>query len=134
MVIHDLGHLIKRLQHRHHRTADASLIEVGTTLAQWDALRAIGRCPGASAHQLAVMTFQSDQSFGQLANRLISADLVVRKAGHGRAFEHVLTEKGHTTLERGSEVTRMMLQKSFSPLDADEKAMLYALLMKVIDV
>lgn len=134
MEIHDLGHLIKRLQHRHHRTADARLIEVGTTLAQWDALRAIGRCPGVSAHQLAVMTFQSDQSFGQLANRLVSADLIARKAGYGRAFEHVLTKKGQATLERGSDVMRLMLQKSFSPLDADEKATLHALLMKVIDV
>ena len=133
MEIHDLGHVIKRLQHRHHRTADAKLIEAGTTLAQWDALRAIGRCPGASAHQLAVMTFQTDQSFGQLASRLIAAELVERKSGRGRAFEHELTLKGQATLECGSEVTRAVLHASFAPLDASEKATLYALLMKVID-
>jgi hypothetical protein len=59
-----LGRRIKQVQYKHHRALDARLAAVGTTLAQWAALRAIGRLPGASAHALAVETFQSDQAFG----------------------------------------------------------------------
>src|SRR3546814_13961680 len=59
------------LQYRNHRTIDSILAPLGTTLVQWDALRAIGRNPDSSSHQLAQLTFQTDQSFGALANRLV---------------------------------------------------------------
>src|ERR1700731_1558108 len=53
------------------RALDSKLIEIGTTLAQWDALRAIDRHPESSSHKLAGLTFQTDQSFGALANRMV---------------------------------------------------------------
>src|ERR1019366_3578457 len=64
------GRLLKRAQWRNHRSADRALATVGTSLAQWDALRAISKSPDSSAHDLAIATFQSDQAFGTLANRL----------------------------------------------------------------
>ncbi|MFP3381732.1 helix-turn-helix domain-containing protein, partial [Bacillus sp. SIMBA_069] len=66
-----LGLEVKRAQYRNHRTMDAALHDVGITLVQWDALRAIERMPGGSGHDLAVATFQSDQSFSALATRLM---------------------------------------------------------------
>ncbi|MER7187616.1 MarR family transcriptional regulator, partial [Streptomyces hyaluromycini] len=38
-----LGRAVKQAQYRQHRAMDSALSAVGTTLAQWDALRAIDR-------------------------------------------------------------------------------------------
>jgi DNA-binding MarR family transcriptional regulator len=62
---------------------DQRLRQAGTPLAQWDALRAISRQPNSSAHALAELTFQTDQSFGALANRLVRAGLIERNPGRG---------------------------------------------------
>jgi len=127
-----LGHAIKRVQHRHHRTLDAAFIEIGTTLAQWDALRAIASHPDSSAHKLAGLTFQTDQAFGTLANRLLDRGLIVREAGEGRAIRHRLTAEGARTLQAGLAVADRVLAESFAPLDKAERAQLLALLMKVL--
>src|SRR5579859_1946204 len=42
-----LGWLVKRLQHRHHRVLDENLTPLGVSLVQWNALREIDRNPGA---------------------------------------------------------------------------------------
>src|SRR5487761_1842834 len=81
-----------------HRALDARLAAAGTTLPQWDALRAISRNSGASTHALAVETFQSDQAFGTLAGRLAAQDLITRRSGHGRRIEHLLTPAGRKVL------------------------------------
>ncbi|USQ86074.1 MarR family transcriptional regulator [Streptomyces phaeoluteigriseus] len=112
-----LGLAIKRAQHRNHRTMDAALREIGVTLVQWDALRAIDRMPGASGHELAVATFQSDQAFGTLAGRLVERGLIARSAGRGRRFEHILTEAGRTALAEGQQLSIGVLQDLFAPLD-----------------
>ncbi|MGA6154338.1 MarR family transcriptional regulator [Stenotrophomonas sp. NPDC087984] len=67
-------------------------------MAQWDASRAISRRPGASARELATVTFQSEQAFGALVGRLTVQGLVERSPGHGRRIEHRLTPVGEQTL------------------------------------
>src|SRR4249920_3087110 len=89
--LQDLALAVKRLQHRHHRSLDARLAPLGTTLVQWDALRAISQHLNASSHRLAQLTFQTDQSFGALAGRLEARGLIERAAGPGRALRHRLT-------------------------------------------
>lgn len=126
-----LGRAIKQTQHRHHRAFDRQLATVGTTLAQWDALRAIARNPAASAHLLATETFQSDQAFGTLANRLANQELIVRNPGHGRKMEHHLTRKGQEILAAGERLTDDVLKRSFSGLSRAERATLLNLLMKI---
>lgn len=126
-----LGRAVKEAQYRHHRALDTRLAAVGTTLAQWDALRAVARTPGASAHELAVATFQGDQSFGTLASRLAAQHLVERRPGHGRRIEHRLTEAGERTLEAGRAVAAEILTASFAPLDEDERATLLGLLRRI---
>src|SRR5205807_3302613 len=107
--LEDLALAVKRLQHRHHRTLDARLAPLGTTLVQWDALRAISRHPNASSHRLAQLTFQTDQSFGTLAGRLVARGLIDRIAGPGRALRHRLTPAGEVLLNEGHSVVNEVL-------------------------
>jgi DNA-binding MarR family transcriptional regulator len=119
-----LGQAIKRAQYRNHRTMDAALREVGVSLVQWDALRAIERMPGASGHDLALATFQSDQAFGTLANRLVDRGLIVRSAGHGRRLEHTLTTSGQAALQDGHRVAADVLEDLFAPLEEEQRVAL----------
>jgi len=126
-----LGRAIKSAQYRHFLAADRALRTVGTTLPQWDALRAIDGHPGWSAHALAGETFMSDQAFGTLSNRLIAQGLVVRSPGVGRRVEHALTDSGRAMLEAGSRVIDGVLARSFGGLDEAERRTLEVLLERV---
>ena len=128
------GRLLKRAQWRNHRAADRALASIGTTLVQWDALRAISESPDSSAHDLAIVTFQSDQAFGTLANRLEAQGLIVRTSGRGRRVEHALTAEGERMFEAGLEVTRRVTERAFAKLTSDELERLRDLLDRVGEV
>jgi DNA-binding MarR family transcriptional regulator len=128
------GRLLKRAQWRNHRAADRALATVGTTLVQWDALRAISESPDSSAHDLAIVTFQSDQAFGTLANRLEAQGLIVRTSGRGRRVEHALTADGERMLEAGLEVTKEVSARALAGLSGAEIATLHNLLDRVGEV
>lgn len=130
--LQELGRAVKRLQNRHHRALDARLIEIGTTLAQWDALRAIGQNPDASLHDLAELTFQTDQSFGALASRLVERGFVRRTPGKGRILCHGLTASGKDVLGRGTAIAEEVLGASFAPLTEAERSQLRSLLMRLL--
>jgi DNA-binding MarR family transcriptional regulator len=130
--LEDLGLAVKRLQYRHHRTLDTRLAPLGISLVQWDALRAIARHHDASAHQLAQMTFQTDQSFGTLANRMEARGLIERIAGPGRAIHHRLTPAGEALLSKGRAVYDEVISESFSPLSPGELDTLYDLLSRLL--
>src|SRR3954454_13302612 len=117
-----IGLAVKRLQHRHHRAGDAALGALGLTLVQWDALRHIAENPGASLHDLAQLTFQSDQAFGTLANRMISRGLIERVPGPGRAVRHRLTERGQELRRAGDEIVEGVIARSFAPLTPEQVA------------
>ncbi|GAA1001619.1 MarR family winged helix-turn-helix transcriptional regulator [Subtercola frigoramans] len=129
--LEQLGRRVKQAQYRHHRALDSRLATIGTTLTQWDALRAIAQNPGASAHALAVATFQSDQSFGTLATRLSAQNLISRQAGRGRAIEHHLTPEGERMLAAGYPLTAEVLASSFGALSEPERQTLLGLLNRV---
>lgn len=129
--LQELGRAVKVAQYRHHRWADRELGKIGTTLPQWDALRAIARHPGSSAHWLAGETFMSDQAFGALASRLVDQGLVVRTPGYGRRVEHHLTEAGQAMHEAGGRVVDAVLAESFGGLTHAERATLLELLSRV---
>jgi DNA-binding MarR family transcriptional regulator len=128
----DLGRIVKQLQYRHHRALDRGLRDIGTSLPQWDALRAIARRPNSSAHALAELTFQTDQSFGALAGRLLKQGLIERAAGPGRAIRHRLTPKGEATLRKGYAVSEAVLEASFAPLSRRQREDLYRLLARAL--
>ena len=127
-----LGRAVKRLQHKHHRALETRLAEIGTTLAQWDALRAISQHPDSSAHRLATLTFQTDQAFGTLANRMIERELIERVPGAGRALLHQLTPEGKATLKRGHDIMNRLLAESFEPLSAAERRQLMSLIERLL--
>jgi DNA-binding MarR family transcriptional regulator len=128
----ELGRAIKQLQNLNHRRLETGLHEVSTTLAQWDALRAIDNNPHASAHALAEETFQTDQSFGTLATRLIEKGFVARQQGVGRALVHSLTPKGRSVLEQGLRIASRINDDSFRSLSELERAQLLALVRKAL--
>jgi DNA-binding MarR family transcriptional regulator len=133
VLVEDLGQAVKRLQYRHHRTLDTKLVPLGITLVQWDALRAIGQHPDASSHRLAQLTFQTDQSFGALAGRLVAHGWIDRVSGPGRALRHRLTPAGEVLLRKGHIVVNEVLSQSFSPLSPPEKDTLYDLLTRLLN-
>ena len=131
--LQDLALMVKRLQMRHHREANEALAPLGVSLVQWDALRHLHRNPGASLHDLAVLTFQTDQSFGTLATRLIARGLIERVPGPGRAIHHRLTDKGDKLRQAGSEIFNGVLADSFAPLTPAQRADLGTLLRELLD-
>jgi DNA-binding MarR family transcriptional regulator len=129
--LEQLGRAIKVAQARHHRALDTGLRSIGSTLAQWDALRAVANLPCASAHDLALATFQSDQSFGTLASRLEGHGLIERRPGRGRRIEHHLTAPGKAIVRAGQQIATELLAESFAGLSGPERTQLLRLLAKV---
>ncbi|MFE2283291.1 MarR family winged helix-turn-helix transcriptional regulator [Streptomyces sp. NPDC059443] len=128
-----LGRAVKQAQYKQHRALDSRLGAVGTTLAQWDALRAISRAPGATARALATATFQSEQAFGTLAGRLATLGLIDRRPGSGRRIEHHLTPSGEEVLSAGHRIADEVLASCYSPLSPTERTTLLDLLQRITD-
>ena len=118
--LQEIGLSVKRLQMRHHLAANKALAELGITIVQWDALRHLHQKPDASLHELAQLTFQTDQSFGTLAARMIDRGLIERVPGPGRAVKHRLTAKGDKVRAAGGAVMDQVLAHSFSTLTPAE--------------
>jgi len=130
--LQDIGLSVKRLQMRHHRALNAELAALGISLVQWDALRHLDQNPGASLHDLAQLTFQSDQSFGALAGRLIDRGLIERVPGPGRAVRHRLTDKGRALRRAGDPIVERVLADSFAPLTPTQLATFDTLLAQLL--
>jgi DNA-binding MarR family transcriptional regulator len=130
--ISETGLMVKRLQARHHRAADIALATCGVSLVQWDALRHLSENPGASLHDLAVLTFQTDQSMGTLAGRIESRGLIERVPAPGRAIRHRLTPEGERIRKSGARVLQRVLTESFAPLSPPELATFDRLLRKLL--
>jgi DNA-binding MarR family transcriptional regulator len=129
----DIGLSVKRLQVRHHRAIDSALAPLGVSLVQWDALRHLKQNPAASLHDLAQLTFQSDQSFGALAIRLVERGFIERVDGPGRAIRHRLTPRGEQVQRAGETVVGQVLADSFAPLSPEQLAAFDQLLTRLLD-
>ncbi|WP_349318939.1 MarR family winged helix-turn-helix transcriptional regulator [Mycolicibacterium canariasense] len=125
----DVGHAIKRLQWRHHREANRRLSEFANlSLAQWDVLRHLSHKPDSSLHALAEATFQTDQSMGELARRMIACGLIERCDGSGRAVRHRLTDQGRAAYDAGTGVVEQVLDETVGRLSAKDRTALLELL------
>jgi DNA-binding MarR family transcriptional regulator len=129
----DIGLSVKRLQMRHHRAIDGALAPLGVSLVQWDALRHLNANPTASLHDLAQLTFQTDQSFGALAARMVDRGLIERVDAPGRAIRHRLTPTGDEVRRAGEGIVGRALADSFAPLSRDELATFDELLIRLLD-
>ncbi|SDP18545.1 DNA-binding transcriptional regulator, MarR family [Nakamurella panacisegetis] len=129
--LQDVGLAVKQLQWSHHRTANRRLrTGAGLSLVQWDVLRHLHREPDASLHDLATATFQTDQSMGELAKRMVDRGLVIRAAGPGRAVRHRLTDEGEAAYRTGSGIVDGVLADSIGILTVSERTSLHAMLTK----
>lgn len=132
MSSEEIGHLIKRAQHRHHRAMDVALMPLGISFVQWNALREIARHPETPQRRLAELTFNSDQAFGTLCTRLEDAGWITRRPGPSRALHLSLTASGETLRRAGQKLFGEVLEKSFAALNAKEASGLQALLTKLL--
>jgi len=117
---------------RHHRALEARLAQLGLSVAQWDALRHLRRSPDASLHELAVLTFQTDQSMGSLATRMVSRGLIERVDGPGRAVRHHITPQGGRLLEAAGHEVADTLADSLGGLNASQLDEFGALLEQIL--
>nr|WP_225956725.1 MarR family winged helix-turn-helix transcriptional regulator [Amycolatopsis lexingtonensis] len=119
------------MQWRHHREGNRRLsAHAGLSLVQWDVLRHLNEQPDATLHTLAELTFQTDQSMGTLAKRMIDRGLLKRADGPGRATRHELTEDGRRAYEAGSVILEEVLAESIGTLTEAERGVLHGLLIK----
>ena len=130
--LQETGLWVKRLQVQHQRAANDALHRLGLTIVQWDALRHFAAHPGASLHDLAVLTFQTDQSMGALAGRLVARGLLRRVSGPGRAVRHELTAAGTALFQEAADLMDVVLAASFEPLSAAELATFDELLRRLV--
>ena len=132
MTIQQLGQAVKRLQVRHHRAGNEALRQLDISIVQWDALRHLHANPGASLHDLAVLTFQTDQAFGTLTSRMEARGLIRRTSGPGRAIRPELTPEGERVLAVGTEAIEGVLRASFQRLSAAERATFGEMLARLV--
>lgn len=132
-TVQQLGQAVKRLQVKHHRAGNEALRPLDVSIVQWDALRHVHAHPGASLHDLAVLTFQTDQAFGTLATRMESRGLIRRVSGHGRAIRPELTPEGERVLAAATEAMDDVLRASFERLSPSERATFGELLARLVD-
>jgi DNA-binding MarR family transcriptional regulator len=132
--LQQVGLAVKRLQWRHHREVNRRLAPLGLSLVQWDTLRHLHADQGASLHRLAELTFQTDQSMGELAKRMVDRGLIERIEGPGRKVQHRLTPAGDELRQAGGAAVDEVLAESLGHLSAGERQTLYELLRKAAGV
>jgi DNA-binding MarR family transcriptional regulator len=132
MSLEDLALAVKQVQHRQHRAFTAALSDLGVSLVQWDTLRQLHRRPDASLHALAQLTFQTDQSFGTLAARMVERGLIERVDGPGRAVRHQLTAEGERVRAEGDRRLGAVRRRLFAGLSAAQIDQLAELLGAVL--
>jgi DNA-binding MarR family transcriptional regulator len=130
--LQQVGLSVKRLQWQHHRGANTRLAEIGLSLVQWDVLRHLADNPEASLHDLALLTFQTDQSMGTLATRMIANNLIERVPGPGRAIRHRLTPAGEQARVKGGELINTVFDQTLRRLTPAELTTLYDLVTKAL--
>lgn len=128
--LQQVGLAVKRLQWKHHREMNRRLAPLGLSLVQWDTLRHLHAEHGASLHRLAELTFQTDQSMGELAKRMVDRGLIERVDGPGRKVRHQLTPAGDAVRLAGAQVADDVLAESVGILDPEERTRLHELLLK----
>lgn len=123
--------LLKRVQHQKSLALDSRLASHGTNMAQWAALRNISLNPGFSSHSLALLAFQTDQSFGALLARLAELGWIERAPGERKSLSQTLTAEGKDVLLTSMATVADALAHELAPLDDDELKLLLSLLKKL---
>jgi DNA-binding MarR family transcriptional regulator len=114
------------------RGIDEPLGRIGMTVVNWFALQLIARNPQARQRQLARLTGHSDQAFAALLARMVTYQFIARRPVRGRVAIHELTPMGRDLLQMGDEIVDDVLWRLFGVLNESERALLQALLKRVL--
>jgi DNA-binding MarR family transcriptional regulator len=128
----ETGLWVKRLQMQHHRAVNEGLAPLKMSIVQWDVLRHLEENPDASLHHLAQLTFQTDQSLGTLAARMIARGLIERVPAPGRAVRHRPTPEGGRLLAAGAVIVDRVLAESFAPLTRQQRLTFDSMLQQLV--
>jgi DNA-binding MarR family transcriptional regulator len=131
-ALQEIALSVKQLHSQHQRALNGRLAPLDVSLVQWEALRHLDLNPGASLHDLAELTAQTDQSFGALAARLIDRGLIERIPGPGRAVRHRLTDKGADVCRAGDAIVNQLFAECFAPLSSYQLELFDTLLLSLL--
>lgn len=113
--------------------ASAYAARFGIGVTQWRVIAVLGRYPGLSANAVAERTAMDKVAVSRAVARLLERDLLQREA-HGDDRRRSVLELSAAGYDVYDEVVPLALgfeRQLLSPLDADERAMLDALLSKL---
>jgi DNA-binding MarR family transcriptional regulator len=129
----DFGLTLKRAQHLLAQRIDEVLRPFDLNLGLWAALREVARQPGASASELARITFHTPQTLSGLLQRLQQRGLVERSTGRGSIVDNHVTAAGHRTLATVTPRAEAVIDNALAALNPAGRANLQRLLAEFAD-
>ncbi len=125
--------LIMITLHRVHAALDASLnaalAEVDLSAAQWDLLRYLHHCPGASGAEIARYAKVTPQAVATMLQRMEKSGLLTRRAApKGRVVGTYLTTKGEAALAAGNRIAHQVNHWLLAGLTIEQQQQLENLL------
>jgi DNA-binding MarR family transcriptional regulator len=129
----EFGLTLKRAQHVLSQRLDEALRPLDLNLGLWAVLREAARQPGASASELARITFHTPQTLGGLLQRLQDRGLVSRRTGRGRIVDNHVTAAGHDALAAATSRAEAVLGDALTALDPADRADFQRLLAQFAD-
>ncbi len=113
---------------------ETALAPLGLSPAQWDILRCLRECPGASGADIARSAKVTPQAVATMLQRLEKAKLIIRCASErGRVVEAYLTTQGEELLNHGDHIAKEIEAQIFSRFTQDEQEQFNQLLLRCIE-
>jgi DNA-binding MarR family transcriptional regulator len=127
------GYLISRLGALGQRRFAERMASLGLTPRMWGALNVLDHEGPLSQHALGRCVGMDPSSMVSTIDELEAKGLVQRRRhpNDRRAYALHITDEGHDVLGRGRQLARGAQEELLGGLDADERAQLHALLLKV---
>jgi len=129
----DFGLTLKRAQHLLAQRIDDVLRPHDLNLGLWAVLREAAGQPGASASELARITFHTSQTLGGLLQKLQDRGLVERSTGRGRIVDNHVTAAGHQVLATVTPKAEAVINDALAALTPAKQATFHRLLAEFAD-
>lgn len=125
-----LGPAIRRLQLKLRIATDKSLGEEGLTTAQYGALQALEKAPGATSAELARAAGVTAQTMHEIVRLLTARGWIERDQDpeHGRKLTQQLSAAGRKTLGGARRRVERVEERLAAPLKPHERVLLQSLL------
>jgi DNA-binding MarR family transcriptional regulator len=129
----EFGLTLKRAQHVLAQRLDEVLRPLDLNLGLWAVLREAARQPGASASELARITFHTPQTLSGLLQRLQERGLVERSTGRGRIVDNHVTPAGHHALAAATSRAEAVMSDALTALNPTDRTHFQRLLAQFAD-